>query len=219
MTGVIQQLQMGVAVSSVEKFLNRRAIQKSDTSQVKAEKVVKNYRNASSDKARKDALKVEQPVLMNAGGVGTVVGPTLDVKDTVTYEYCSSSTGICRPSGTVDVEFRMTIVDNMEFALSGDINVTSGSPILISTLYCYTYHDGLFNIDESVHNWQNCANARTYTEVMYRQIQGENWSGGTLGETYHPTYVLAFKNFATTFQKVWDGREYKVASNGSTSWT
>ncbi|WP_133832789.1 hypothetical protein [Arthrobacter sp. AG258] len=141
------------------------------------------------------------------------------MKDTITYEYCSSSTGMCRPAGTVDVEWRMTIVGNLEFALSGDFTVTSGSPILISSSNCYTTHDGLFNIDDNIHSWQNCANATTTNEVMYRTILGENWSGGTMGEVYHPTYVFAFKNFAATFQKQWSGREYSIASNGTTSWS
>ncbi|WP_432246102.1 hypothetical protein ACRB8A_19665 (plasmid) [Arthrobacter sp. G.S.26] len=217
--GVVQQLQMGVPVISVEKFVQRRGEVKSDAAQVNIQEIVETYKKAPSAEAKRDALKIGQPVQRNPGGVGTVVGTTLDVKDTITYEYCSSSTGICKPSGTVNVEWRMSTTGKMRFALSGDIDVTSGSAIRITTMYCYTTHDGFLNVDDIVHNWENCPNAKTTNEVMYRQILSASWTGGTKNEVYHPTYVLAFKNFAATFQKVWDGREYKIASDGTTSWS
>lgn len=218
--GVKQQLQMGVAPEAVTQFVERRGRVVDDASQDKIEEIVRNHEPSGSKKEAQSSTLTEEPVrMMNAGGVGTVVNNTLDVTDTVTYMYCSSSTGICSKGGSVQVEFRMAIEGNMSFALSGDLNVTSGSPVLIEQVKCETYHDGLFNIDTVVHTWNNCTNAKTFNEVMYRQIFIENWSGGSLNEVYHPTYTVQFFNYAGgRFSMAWDGKEYKVASDGRTTW-
>ncbi|MGP0223528.1 hypothetical protein [Paenarthrobacter sp. NCHU4564] len=220
LVGVAQQLQMGVPLPAIEKFVERRGSRHVDPGQAKIQGLVATYKDALTPDEKQKALRVyTQGPARNAGGVGAVYGSSLYVKDTVTYTYCSSSTGICRPSGSVSVEFRMTIVGNLKFALSGDIDVVSGSPVLISGVGCSTYHDAAMNLDTVVHAWGNCKKAKTSNEVMYRQILVENWSGGTLGETYHPTYALSFQNFATRFYKAWDGREYKIAANGVTTWS
>ncbi|WP_133832790.1 hypothetical protein [Arthrobacter sp. AG258] len=51
--GVIQQLQMGVPVDSVEEFVQRRGTHRSDNSQKKIQEIVQKFRNAPSKEAKK----------------------------------------------------------------------------------------------------------------------------------------------------------------------
>jgi hypothetical protein len=202
-----------VEPAAVDKFIQRRGTKKADKAQQEIRKISQDFKAAKTAK-EKDA--VLSP--MNAGGVGTVYGSTLYMDDTVTYLYCGS--GSCSMVGKVAVQYRMGIQGNLSFTLSGDLNVTYGPSVQFKDLNCYTYYDGPFNIDSVLHTWNNCNNAEKYNFSTFAQIFSENWSGGTLGEVYHPTCTLRFVNAGgAEIYFAWDAREYKIESSGWTHWT
>jgi hypothetical protein len=120
--GVASALKYGdLPISSIEKFLKTRGQHVRDASQDRAEKLL-------FDRKRGEVVEYEAVVPMNAGGVGTVVGRTLDVGGYLDIKYCPSSGAACSVQSRLKTDFRYTlwIGNTRETVLSGDIDVLPG---------------------------------------------------------------------------------------------
>lgn len=175
--GVASALKYGdLPVASVEKFINARGKHVKDESQQRIEKLLQ-------DKKKGQSVDYQAITPMNAGGIGTVVGRTLDVGGYLYIKYCPNNGSPCMVQSKMKTDFRYTlwIGSTRETVLSGDIDVLPGwPPPFFDEVKCTTVHDGLFNIDDVVKTWGNCSiNSDPFRAKRYIQIQSLTWFGGT----------------------------------------
>lgn len=220
--GVVNALELGYfPTSSIEKFIKTRGQHVQDASQHQVEKILR------EESTSERSTKSPEVTPMNAGGVGTVLGNTLDVSDVISIYVCPSSGGACLLQSKVDVEWRYSLWfgTSQESVLSGDFDVQTGYPSpIFDEVKCTTVHDGLFNVDSVVKDWNNCSiHSDPFRSKSFVQIQSSTWIGGDKGQVYHPQYDLVMElvtsyGWSGLMRLGWTGKEYEIKADGTSVW-
>lgn len=153
----------------------------------------------------------------DAGGTdGFVLGNWQHmIAEVVWYGTCTPTATGCIPEGSLSIDFTHALYEYPITTLDGFIGISVNSaPIKIEDVECRTRYNGGWNIDSTVHTWNNCAAAETsFFTTVGRNVFTENWvQGGTNNAEYHVDYRIQIRmaNIANSTSMVLTGHPYKI---------